>query len=183
MPLTKENSPRAEKIPALAAVNLRWLNQALSLVDRLDASAYADSPAGLYQHKAGAHLRHIIDFYDAFFQGLKQGRIDYSARRRDAQTEKDRHFAMARLERLAELFRTMRLPDGPVLVRVEDADLGTNPDCWMPSSVARELQVLSSHTIHHFALIAVTLQAHGVTMEPSFGMAPSTLRHAKGRAA
>jgi hypothetical protein len=38
------------------------------------------------------------------------------------------------------------------------------------------LQVLSSHTIHHFALMAVTLRLHGVQIDPKFGMAPSTLR-------
>jgi len=47
----------------------------------------------------------------------------------------------------------------------------------MESSVSRELQVLSSHTIHHFALIAMTLRLHGVEMDPDFGMAPSTLRY------
>jgi hypothetical protein len=176
--LTTDYSPLASVIPALAAANLGWLYQALTLVARLDDAAYAESPAGLAPHKAGAHLRHIIDFYDEFFQGLPQGRIDYSGRRRDARTERDRHFAIARLEHLAKLFVTQSLVDDPLLVRVEDAELG-----WMNSSVARELQVLSSHTIHHFALIALTLQAHGVAMEPSFGMAPSTLRYAEsGRA-
>jgi hypothetical protein len=47
----------------------------------------------------------------------------------------------------------------------------------MESSISRELQVLSSHTIHHFALIAITLRMHGVEMDPDFGMAPSTLRY------
>jgi hypothetical protein len=47
----------------------------------------------------------------------------------------------------------------------------------MPSSISRELQVLSSHTIHHFALIAMTLRMHGVELDAEFGMAPSTLRY------
>ena len=50
-------------------------------------------------------------------------------------------------------------------------------------SVSRELQVLSSHTIHHFALIAMTLRLHGIEMDPDFGMAPSTLRYLASRAA
>jgi hypothetical protein len=53
----------------------------------------------------------------------------------------------------------------------------------MESSLSRELQVLSSHTIHHFALIAVTLRAHGVQMDADFGMAPSTLRHLAAKTA
>ena len=70
--------------------------------------------------------------------------------------------------------------DRALMVRMEDA--GPTPDCWMSSSLARELQMLSSHTIHHFALIAMTLRAHGVELDADFGVAPSTLR-ARGRAA
>ena len=47
----------------------------------------------------------------------------------------------------------------------------------MESSISRELQVLSSHTVHHFALIAMTLRMHGVEIDSDFGMAPSTLRY------
>ena len=47
----------------------------------------------------------------------------------------------------------------------------------MTSSIGRELQALSSHTIHHFALMAMTLQALGFQLDRDFGMAPSTLRY------
>jgi len=43
--------------------------------------------------------------------------------------------------------------------------------------VARELMTLSSHTIHHFALIATTLRGHGVQVDANFGVAPSTLSY------
>jgi hypothetical protein len=62
-----------------------------------------------------------------------------------------------------------------IWVRMEDAAAVCEP--FMESSIDRELQVLSSHTIHHFALIAMTLRLHGVEMPPDFGMAPSTLRY------
>lgn len=181
------NSP--EKLPALVDVNLRWLDQAAALVARLDDHIYSQSPAALPQHKAGAHLRHILDFYDAFCRGLDPegmgGHIDYSARRRDSLTAANRQVALVRLRHLRNAFAILRstLADAIVFVRVEDADLGDNQDCWMTSSLARELQVLSSHTVHHFALIAVTLQAHGVEVDSNFGMAPSTLRFAARQAA
>ena len=64
-----------------------------------------------------------------------------------------------------------------VWVRMEDAEASVVSESFMESSLSRELQALSSHTVHHFALIAVTLRAHGVQMDPEFGMAPSTLRY------
>jgi hypothetical protein len=51
----------------------------------------------------------------------------------------------------------------------------------MISSTGRELQTLSSHTIHHFALIAMTLRVLGHKVDRDFGMAPSTLRYMSSR--
>ena len=66
---------------------------------------------------------------------------------------------------------------------MEDAEANAIPDSYMESSVSRELQVLSSHTIHHFALIAITLRMHGVELDSDFGMAPSTLRYLASKTA
>jgi hypothetical protein len=38
--------------------------------------------------------------------------------------------------------------------------------------LAANCRCLSSHTVHHFALIALTLRAHGVAVDPKFGVAP-----------
>jgi hypothetical protein len=81
-----------------------------------------------------------------------------------------------RLEKAAEL-----RGDSIIWVRVEDAKAGRIDDSFMTSSVSREMQALSSHTIHHFALIAVTLKALGVNVDCNFGVAPSTLRHNASR--
>ena len=51
----------------------------------------------------------------------------------------------------------------------------------MTSSIGREMQALASHTVHHFALIAMTLQALGFHLDRDFGMAPSTLRYQASR--
>ena len=45
-----------------------------------------------------------------------------------------------------------------IWVRMEDAEASDVRESFMESSISRELQVLSSHTVHHFALIAMTLR-------------------------
>ncbi len=45
------------------------------------------------------------------------------------------------------------------------------------SSITRELDFLLSHTIHHYAIIAVLCRLQNVEVEPDFGVAPSTLRY------
>jgi hypothetical protein len=160
----------------LVGINLSWLEQALDLLDSIDEHAYASSPKGMEPHRAGGHLRHILEFYECFLDGLEYGRIDYDARRRDERIELYRAAAKEKIRHISRRLSSMpaRSGDTPLFVRREDA--GDVQDPWLVSSIARELQVLSSHTIHHFALIAMTLRLHGCPMDPAFGMAPSTLR-------
>jgi hypothetical protein len=164
---------------ALIATNIRWLRQALRLLDRLDDAAYATTPPGMAPHRAGGHLRHIVEFYQAFLRGAESFHIDYDARRRDLEIERSRVAAMAAIRTIIREIQTSPAIryEAIVWVRMEDAPAGLVREPFMESSISRELQVLSSHTIHHFALISMTLRLHGIEMDPGFGMAPSTLRY------
>lgn len=169
----------------LIECNTALLRQALDLVRALDDAVFASAPASLSGHRVGGHLRHILEFYECFLDGIQCSRIDYDARRRDAAVEKHRSSAMERIESLIHRFdSSLRLrEDTPLLVRMEDAPLDDDHsvDPWLPTSVRRELQALSSHTIHQLALIAVTLTAHGFQVDPEFGMSPATLRFNRAR--
>lgn len=163
----------------LIETNVRWLRQALTLLDRLDDEVYGKSPRGLAPHRVGGHLRHILEFYQCFLSGIESSHIDYDARPRNEAIEHSRADAAAAIRSIVgelECNPAVR-QESIVWVRIEDAEASDVRDTFVESSVCRELQVLSSHTIHHFALIAVTLRMHGVEVCDDFGMAPSTLRH------
>jgi hypothetical protein len=93
--------------------------------------------------------------------------------------EQSREVAAARIREIVFRLRTSPalLGDGTLWVRIEDAEAQRIPDSYLLSSVGRELQSLSSHAIHHFALIAIVVRAHGFDLDADFGMAPSTLRY------
>jgi hypothetical protein len=168
----------------LIETNVRWLCQALALLERIDDAAFAASPVGMDPHRAGAHLRHVVEFYQAFLEGVDSYHIDYDARRRNVDIERSRDAASVAIGTVIRELRTcpaLRF-NAIVWVRMEDAPASATHEPFMESSIDRELQVLSSHTIHHFALIAMTLRLHGVEMPPDFGMAPSTLRYQATRA-
>ncbi|HEY2018492.1 MAG TPA: hypothetical protein VGH38_33530 [Bryobacteraceae bacterium] len=169
----------------LIDINVRWLRQALRLVERLDDDAYSTTPRGFAPHRAGAHLRHILEFYQCFLEGLEYSHIDYDARRRDEAIEHRREAASAAIRQIIRTLETSRELRGEriVWVGMEDADTSATRESFMESSISRELQVLSSHTVHHFALIAMTLRLHGVEMDHDFGMAPSTLRYLASKTA
>ena len=174
-----------ERQLALIRMNVGWLRQALGLLVVIGDEAFAASPEGMAPHRVSGHLRHIIEFYECFLDGLTCSHVDYDARQRDPSIERGRQAAMTRIRTLIARLETapVLMGDAILFVRAEDADALGLRDPFLMSSVARELMTLSSHTIHHFALIATTLRGLGVAVDANFGVAPSTLAYQARRAA
>lgn len=139
----------------------------------LDAGQYATRLAVCYHASIGAHLRHIVEHYQAFLTGLDAAAIDYEQRPRNRAVEEDpaeASAALAAVERELSRFQTAS-PNRTVAVVAE-----TVPGHATASTVLRELEFLLSHTIHHYALIATLARLQGLEPELTFGVAPSTLK-------
>lgn len=164
----------------LAQQNLHFLDQGRRLLDQVSDQLFVC--ADEHGHACvGAHMRHVLDCYRCFVGGLEGGRIDYDARERNPRLETERAVAMATIDGLARQLATLGEADRhrPVQVRVDAAAWG-EADSWSHSTLGRELQFLLSHTLHHYALIAMTLRVLGQAPDPSFGVAPSTLAYRSG---
>ena len=163
----------------LAAQNLYFLHQGRQLIDQLDDHLFSEPPSGLSTASVGAHLRHAIDCFRCFLLGLEQGRIDYDARQRQTTIETDRTTADAALADLVCALEELdgRSPEEPLEVKVDAAAWEDSGQHWHRSTLGRELQFLLSHTVHHYALIALILRGHGFDPGADFGVAPSTLEH------
>jgi uncharacterized damage-inducible protein DinB len=163
----------------LAQRNAEYLGQALELCASLPPEAYAAREPRSERGGVGAHVRHVLDHYDAFLDGLERGFVDYDARERDPATEADVAVARERLRAtiarlLAAAARTESARE--LLIAADDHGDGARAKP-SASSVGRELQYLAAHTVHHFALMAVALRAAGHEPGRDFGVASSTLRH------
>jgi len=160
-------------INELVETNVEWLKQARWLLDEIGDWAYAASPAEIAPQRVGGHMRHILEFYECYLEGLQSGVIDYDARRRNPAVETNRATAQAMIDALIRRLQTTLIVHEPVLVCTDGSET--------TSSTARELQALGCHTVHHFALIALNLRVLGFRVDPDFGMAPSTLRYLAGQ--
>ena len=151
------------------------LQQGAALLERLDNTQYNSTRGLPVRSGVGAHFRHCLEFYDNFLNGVAESRVDYQRRERDPLTETDRDFALTKIAATIDALENLPVHDGAtaLLVRVEDAAA----DSWCQSSIGRELQSLLSHTIHHYALIALMLRLNGVEPGAEFGVAPSTLTY------
>lgn len=157
---------------ALLAANLAVLRQGLELLAQIDDEQYTATAAPFFAYGVGSHFRHCLDSYTCFLRGLAQGRIDYDERARDEQTAGNRRRARARIEWTMELLRNFQSARQAVALRVRQ----DGPQ-WAQSSGARELQFLLSHTVHHYALIALILRLQGFNPAVEFGVAPATLEY------
>jgi uncharacterized damage-inducible protein DinB len=164
---------------ALAADNLAILGQALDLLEKIDDELYTRIDQQIFRSCVGTHMRHLLDFYGSFFRGLPDRRIDYDTRQRDSLVERSRSAALARLRTIIADLEAIPsdTPDAELYARQDTSVPAEDSSAWGHSSMRRELQALVSHTIHHYALIAVLLRRHGYEPPADFGVAPSTLLH------
>jgi hypothetical protein len=147
------------------------LERGVEMVRGLDDIAYRSSPQG--GSSIGAHIRHNLDFINALQNGLEQLQVDYNQRLRDPRVENDRAYAMEQLSVACSRLELLpvRVLGASIKVRSE-----LDEDVWHTSSVHREVEFLHSHTVHHYALVAMLITASGRYVSTEFGVAPSTLR-------
>jgi uncharacterized damage-inducible protein DinB len=170
----------ATPIQTAIQVNLVVIRQGITLLQQLGQERYGSRVPLCYNASVGGHLRHIIEHYQSFLRGLIDGEIDYEKRARDPLVENDPAYATDILESISE-----QLDEGSGLLTNNGLTLcaETTPGIATATSVLRELEFLLSHTIHHYALVAVLARLQGHEPEASFGIAPSTLKFQRSQAA
>lgn len=173
-----ENEAVADRVTPLREV----LDQLRRLLDQLDASIYNAKPVTTYGGSVGGHVRHCLDHVNALLQGAPgnstpENLIDYEARQRGTEVETDVDAARAELDRLDAALAA--LPEDALECAVTTAIFlaADRPALHAPSSLAREVAFVLSHTIHHNAMIGGMVKALGGDVPADFGMAPGTLRH------
>ncbi|MBI1762766.1 MAG: DinB family protein [Acidobacteria bacterium] len=169
---TTESASTTAVHAALLAANLQVLQQGLDLLAQVDDEQYTLTAGSLFAYGVGSHLRHCLDSYACFLHGLPRGRVDYDQRQRDELTAQDRRHASARLAWTMESLRERLAQEPP-----DELQVRQDSPHWAWSSVTRELQFLLSHTVHHYALMALILRLQGFNSAAEFGVAPSTLQH------
>ena len=73
--------------------NIITLNNLIKLISPLD-KIYAQKNIHLNNETIGKHVRHIIDFYLCFINGIKIKFIDYDKRERNKKVENDKEYAI-----------------------------------------------------------------------------------------
>lgn len=139
----------------------------------------------------GTHVRHVLDRFQCFFNGLATGHIDYDARKRDPAIATSLDAAAFALASIARRVEALASDTGNNSVDISSADnncagngLSVQESVHLPgpavivgSTVERELMGLITHTTHHLAIIAMLVKQMGYVVDKDFGKAPATIRY------
>lgn len=164
--------------PTVVAAAAALLGQCRDLVDSLPHTVYTTDSRTLAGGTIGKHVRHVLDHYLAVVHGAENGLIvDYDRRERNVPMETDPAEARIALDHvLTKLARaTVCDADLPLRIRVMVAADGTEVE--LATTFAREIAFATHHAVHHQAMIAAIAREFGLSVNPQFGKAPSTIRH------
>lgn len=178
-----EKVDQQDTLQKLVNENLYFLRQGRSLIADLEPEQFSTLKDATGNGTVGAHFRHCIDMYNCFLNGLSCNLIDYINRERDKQVEQYCHVAERKIAE--HIYQLLDLREHPPqnnyidIILVTDSEDSGAVQQKIPSSIMRELFMLSSHTVHHYALIAQILSRHEIDYPEYFGVAPSTLAYWK----
>ena len=155
----------------LILLNDRLLGEVDELLGGPMQCHYAKPCGHVFSSTIGQHVRHCLEHYEELLQAIREDRVlDYERRPRDPEVENHPLVARRRIEAVRAAIH--ELASGPEIIAVRDhGDAAASQ-----SSITRELQFLISHTVHHFALIAVIAASAGLELPADFGIAPTTLK-------
>lgn len=168
----------------LVADTIACIEQGLALLRRLSPAQYVAPQEDCFNSTLGGHIRHNLDHYTCFLDGLPASRVNYDARNRDPLVETDPAYAAGRLEAAARGLAAVAPADFLRELAVK-TDTGSEADpaqAWTRSTGRRELQFLLSHTIHHYALIAIICHHMGVGLTPPSAWPPPHCAFSNSRA-
>lgn len=160
------------------------IQQMTDLLEKIEDEAFSQ-PLQLFNGSSiGQHFRHIVDFYGCLVQGVLDGRIDYANRQRDTRVETETAYAIEKLHQYARQV-TLMPEEKSVEILADFSSDFNEPRPVVLSTVGRELMYAYDHAVHHLAMIKMGLKAAlpSVEVDPSLGVAPSTLKHWKGQTA
>lgn len=173
----RQSTPHQMAGPVSTVPLLALVEQLAGFVRSVERDRYAEAVDATGVGAMGGHVRHSIDHLLAWARGLESGVIDYDDRVRGTPIETEPDAALQALQSFAETLRSVHVRRLAEPVTVRTALSATGEKVSVPSTLARELAFVFSHTVHHNAIISAMANACGMPLPEGFGVAPSTLAY------
>lgn len=145
------------------------------IANSLTSDQYAARIGG--KASIGEHLRHCVEHFTLLLDGLHTGSIDYDARRRNVELERCSTLFVATIHNIATQLRSL---DETAMARPLNVRMLFIPNAepiGVVSTLGRELGFLSSHAIHHIAIVKMLAQSLGASLPEEYGLGHATVLH------
>lgn len=162
-------------IASLKLANKQILSQLEMVLQQMDLASYAMPLDMLSGNTVGMHVRHVLELYLEFFEGVKSLEINYDERKRDLPLQENLLVAYKVLVKVKDQLDTLE-NDSDLLVK---ACFNAQDNLALPSSVSRELAYNLEHTIHHMAIIQICIKQYfsEIVLPVNFGKAYATIQY------
>ena len=151
------------------------LEQFKEVLMQLPENCYAKPCETLSQATIGQHTRHIIEFFQCLIEQASTGFVNYDLRTRNIKIEDDNDIAVQEIEKIISAIEKLNGINTEIQLVTTD---GFEIPYSMTTSIDREIWYNVEHTIHHMAIIRMTLSHHlpHIKINKEFGVAFSTLK-------
>ncbi|MFK5880292.1 MAG: DinB family protein [Flavobacteriaceae bacterium] len=149
------------------------LERGIKLINSISNQQYSDTSIAPYYSSIGGHMRHILDIFDCLFEGLPNGLVDLSARKRNELVEVDTEEGVRYFNTVISKLQQLKTVDLDQLILVSD-DLGLGV-VNQKYTLGGILIQAHSHAIHHFASLGYIIAQLGIEIpDEDFGYNPTT---------
>lgn len=154
----------------LVIKNLQQLDTFAEVIQQLSVQQYQEVAHLPHAPSVGRHIRHVLEHYEQLLAGLRSGVLDYAGRKRQQHIEQSPKCALNTLRAIQHELRKVASPYSfPLVYHSQHSRLASN--------LARELDFLHSHSVHHLAIIHIILFQSGVELDSAADLHPSTQEH------
>jgi uncharacterized damage-inducible protein DinB len=151
------------------------LTNMLAQLEALTESQYTYPSEHLSNSTVGQHVRHVLEFYICLLNQSQNAYVDYDERERDLKIESEKEYALALVDNIIQDLG--KIENNKSLLLKGNFTTSNFQTTSCETNLERELIYCFEHSIHHQALIKVSLLEQKIEVLSDFGLAPSTIRH------
>ena len=155
---------------------LGTLENVHSICTTVSAADYSRKLPSFYNGSVGAHVRHILNHYEAIVRGLEGVKepIQYDKRIRSSDLETDPLAALSLCNSCISAIQNRQVDSGHI-IKVEFICDKSGDVFQVESTLDRELAFVSHHGIHHLSTVRIMMESIGYSFpDKLLGVAPST---------
>jgi len=133
-------------------LNITILKKIIIIINPLE-NIYSIKDSHLNNESIGRHVRHIIDFYLCFINGIEANHINYDLRDRNSKIETNNQYAIKNILLIIDLLNKS-IKNTKIKIKINQT-IDNEP---YNSSIKRELMYIADHAIHHGHIIQLFIR-------------------------